>query len=220
MKNIILSPSILSANFSNLQEDVHVLEKSGAHWLHIDVMDGHFVPNITMGPFIVSHCKKITDLPLDVHLMIEKPELHIASFAKAGASWLTIHIESNPNVYRTLQTIRDMGVHPGIAVNPGTPIKHIENVLEVVDMVLVMTVNPGFSGQAHIATMVNKVRQAQQMIATIARPIRIQVDGGISKETLSPILEAGADTIVAASAIFSHPDGISAGVEAIRSCWQ
>lgn len=217
-KPIIISPSILSADFSILHQELSSIEKAGADWVHIDVMDGHFVPNITMGPFIVEHCKKMCSLPLDVHLMIEKPENHIASFAAAGASWLTIHIENNPNVYRTLQTIRELGVHPAIAINPGTPAHAIQNVIELVDMVLVMTVNPGFSGQKHIPGLQQKVNEVRSFCQNIARSIYVQVDGGITKETLPAMAAAGADSFVAATAIFKHPGGIAAGIAELRSC--
>ena len=217
-KPIIISPSILSANFANLQQELAAIEKAGADWVHIDVMDGHFVPNITMGPFIVEHCKKLCSLPLDVHLMIEKPENHIASFAAAGASWLTIHVEGNPNVYRTLQTIRELGVHPSIAVNPGTPANTIQNVIELVDMVLVMTVNPGFSGQKHIPGMRQKVGEVRALCSNLERHVYIQVDGGITSETLPAMAQAGADSFVAATSIFKHPAGISAGIQELRNC--
>ena len=218
MQNFVLAPSILSADFGHLSDQLTQIKQHGADWIHIDVMDGHFVPNISMGPFIVNHCKKNSDLPLDVHLMIENPEKHIEAFAKAGASWLTIHIENNPNIYRTLQTIKEFGVHPAVALNPGTPVSHLDSILNIVDMVLIMTVNPGFSGQAHIASMASKVSE----IATIAKkrelPLRIEVDGGITAKTLPPMLTAGADTIVAATAIFGHPIGIPIGIKELRDC--
>mgnify|MGYP006294113433 CR=1 FL=1 len=214
--DIIISPSILSADFLRLEHELDRVEKNGADWIHIDVMDGHFVPNITMGPFIVKHCKGKSKLPLDVHLMIEKPENHIHSFIKAGANYLTIHIEGNPNIYRTLQEIRDLGAHPGIALNPGTPVSAIENVLDAVDLVLVMTVNPGFSGQKHMPAMADKVKQIAAMIAKNRLSTIIEVDGGISKDTLPPIHHAGANAFVAATAIFKHPEGVAAGIQALR----
>lgn len=217
MSDLIISSSILSANFAHLEQDLVSAKQSGVDWIHADVMDGQFVPNISMGPFVIEHCKKIIDMPVDAHLMIVEPEKHIKAFAKAGADRLTIHIEGNPNVYRTLQEIRDLGVVPGIALNPGTPASAIENVLDLVDMVLVMTVNPGFSGQKFIPTMIDKVAQVNRMIQQSGRSISIQVDGGIGAETLPPIYEAGANIVVAATAIFKHPDGIAAGVQAIRN---
>lgn len=215
-KNIIISPSILSADFSNLGKVLATIEEHNADWIHVDVMDGHFVPNITMGPFIVKHCSQLSRLPLDVHLMIEKPENHIQAFIESGANIVTIHIENNPNVYRTLQQIRSLGSKSGIAINPGTPASAIENVLEVVDMVLVMTVNPGFSGQKHIASMADKVNQVAKMIAKYDHEIIIEVDGGINGENLSPIYKAGATAFVAATSIFKHPEGIQAGIQDLR----
>ena len=217
MKPLQISPSILSCDFGNLKEQLESIEKFGADLIHIDVMDGHFVPNITMGPFVVSHCNRISSLPLDVHLMIEKPENHIASFAKAGADWLTLHIEGNPNIYRTLQEVRVLGVHPGIALNPGTPASTIENVLDLVDMVLVMTVNPGFSGQKHISTMEDKVKTISKMIHASGKDILIEVDGGITKETLPAMRNAGASVFVAATSIFKHPNGIEAGITELKT---
>jgi ribulose-phosphate 3-epimerase len=217
MKPLQISPSILSCDFGNLQGQLESIERFGADLIHIDVMDGHFVPNITMGPFVVSHCNRISSLPLDVHLMIEKPENHIASFAKAGADWLTLHIEGNPNIYRTLQEVRDLGVHPGIALNPGTPASTIENVLDLVDMVLIMTVNPGFSGQKHISTMEDKVKTISKMIHASGKDILIEVDGGITKETLPAMRNAGASVFVAATSIFKHPNGIEASITELKT---
>ena len=216
MKKIKLSPSILSCDFRNLEDQLITIQNFGADMIHIDVMDGHFVPNITMGPFIVNHCKSISTLPLDVHLMIESPENHIDSFAKAGADWITIHVEGNPNVYRTLQEIKSMGIHPGIALNPGTPASSIVNLLEVIDMVLVMTVNPGFSGQNHITSMETKVKEISEMILNSGRNIEIQVDGGITHETLPAMFKAGARVFVAATSIFKHPEGIESGIALLR----
>ena len=214
--NIIISPSILSADFAHLADQLAAIEQHGADWIHIDVMDGHFVPNITMGPFIVKHCKRLSKLPLDVHLMIEKPENHIKAFIEAGANRVSIHIEGNPNVYRTLQEIRELGAKPGIVISPGTPTSAIASVLEVTDMVLVMTVNPGFSGQNHMPTMAKKVKMVTEMIRQSGRDIIIEVDGGITAETLPPIFKAGATAFVAATAIFKHPQGIEAGIQALR----
>lgn len=217
MKNIKLSPSILSCDFRNLEDQLLSIQRFGADMIHVDVMDGRFVPNITMGPFIVDHCKKISSLPLDVHLMIQSPENHIEAFAKAGADWITVHVEGNPNVYRTLQEIKAMGIHPGIALNPGTPASSIVNLLELADIVLVMTVNPGFSGQKHIASMQTKVKEISEMINASGRDIEIQVDGGITSETLPAMYLAGARVFVAATAIFKHPQGIESGISLLRS---
>jgi ribulose-phosphate 3-epimerase len=213
---MIISPSILSADFGNLQSQLEQIELGGADWIHVDVMDGHFVPNITMGPFIVSHCQRLSTLPLDVHLMIEKPENHIDAFIDAGASWLTIHIENNPNVHRTLQAIRARGVHPGIAINPGTPAHAIESILDQIDMVLVMTVNPGFSGQSHMAGLAAKVRQVLDMVETARTETIIQVDGGITADTLPAMFSAGARAFVAATAIFKNDTGIIPAIQSLR----
>jgi ribulose-phosphate 3-epimerase len=216
MNEIILSASILSADFSRLGDQIRTAEQAGVDWIHIDVMDGHFVPNLTMGPFIVEHCRKITSLPLDVHLMVIKPEKFIHDFASAGASSLTVHIEGNPNIHRTLQEIRDLGCKAGIALNPGTPTLNINSVLSLVDMVLVMAVNPGYSGQKHLPETSSRVQQVTGMLKVIQSPAQIQVDGGITSENLNQIYIAGARVIVAATSIFKFPHGIQAGVRSLR----
>ena len=216
IKEIIISSSILSADFSHLADQIHAAEEGGVNWIHIDVMDGRFVPNITMGPFIVETVRRITRLPLDVHLMIEQPELHIESFARAGASNLSIHIENTPHIYRTIEHVKDLGCKAGIVLNPGTPAGRIAEVLPIVDYVLVMTVNPGYSGQEFIPDMVKKVAQVQKMIEDLGTPTQIEVDGGISADTLPLVYAAGARLIVSATAIFKHPEGISAGITALR----
>ncbi len=217
MNKIILSSSILSADFAHLEDQINQAEISGVDWIHIDVMDGHFVPNLTMGPFIVETCRRITQLPLDVHLMVENPESLVEAFVKAGATNLTIHIENNPNVLRTLQYIRELGVQPAIAINPGTPITAIESILPHVDMVLVMTVNPGFSGQKFIPQTVDKIIALKDISDSKKYSFRIEVDGGITTENIHFCASAGANTFVAATAIFKHPQGISAGIQALRS---
>jgi ribulose-phosphate 3-epimerase len=213
---IVLSSSILSADFSKLAEQIHTAEEAGVDWIHIDVMDGHFVPNITMGPFIVETCRKITQLPLDVHLMIENPERHVDSFASAGANRLSIHVENNPNLYRTLQYVRHLGCAPAVVVNPGTPASAVSSVLELVDMVLVMTVNPGFSGQEYLPSQAAKVAEIHQMLSERRLSAQIQVDGGITEKTIAGPYRAGARVFVAATAIFKYPAGISAGIFALR----
>jgi len=213
---MILSASILSANFSNLEDQIRQVEQAGVDWVHIDVMDGHFVPNITMGPFIVETCKRLTNLPLDVHLMIEAPERQIESFINAGADFISVHIEGNPNIHRTLQQINAAGVHAGIALNPGTPAASIQTVLPFVDFILAMTVNPGFSGQKFIPQVAGKIYEIRKMADELNPTIKIQVDGGITSETLPVVKNAGAEIIVAATAIFKHNGGIAAGVQALR----
>lgn len=216
MNDLIVSASILSADFSKLGEQISDLENSSVDWVHIDVMDGHFVPNITMGPFIVEHCRKITQLPLDVHLMIEKPENFVDAFIYAGANYLCVHYEGNPLIQRTLHHIRNLGAHPGIAITPSTPVCLLETILTDIDYVLIMTVNPGFSGQAFQEKSAEKITALQKMIQAKNLPVRIQVDGGINAKTLPVVFQAGASIAVAATAIFGYPEGISKGVEALR----
>lgn len=213
MSKSILSASILSADFSKLGNEISQCESAGCDWIHIDVMDGHFVPNITIGPFIVETCHRISKLPLDVHLMIDNAEDYVESFINAGASNITVHIERDQNILRTLQRIRSLGAHPGVAINPGTAPSSIESVLPFLDMVLVMTVNPGFSGQKFIPEMVEKIAAVKTMINAQNHAIRLEVDGGITGETIPLCFNAGADTYVAATAIFKNTGGIKAGVE-------
>ncbi|HWQ03930.1 MAG TPA: ribulose-phosphate 3-epimerase [Longilinea sp.] len=216
MNTPIISASILAANFAHLEADIHQAEKAGVDWIHVDVMDGHFVPNISMGPLIVETCRNITSLPLDVHLMIENPDQYLETFAAAGANRISVHIEGNPNVHRTLQKIRSLNCLPGIVLNPGTPASTLHEVLRMVDLILVMTVNPGYGGQAFLPEMVEKIKDLQQMISNqLTRPF-IQVDGGISPRTLPITYAAGARVFVAGNSIFKHGDGISAAVKALK----
>ena len=207
---IKIAPSILAANFSKLAEEVKEVEKAGAELIHIDVMDGHFVPNITMGPIVVEALRPVTDLPLDVHLMIENPDLYIESFAKAGADYITVHVEACPHLHRTIQLIRSFGVKPGVVLNPHTPIETIQHVLEDIDMVLFMTVNPGFGGQKFIHSVVPKVQQLSTIIKEKGLKIEIEIDGGINAETIIPCAEAGATIFVAGSAIYRQADRAAA----------
>lgn len=216
MNDIILSSSILSADFTRLEAQIKEAEAGGVDWIHIDVMDGHFVPNLTMGPFIVETCRRITRLPLDVHLMVTNPEDQVEWFAEAGADRLSIQVESTPHVFRLLQKIRELGCSPGIVINPGTPAHSLDEVLPLVDMVLVMTVNPGYSGQRFIPETVEKIARVCQMIQSRSLSTLIQVDGGITSETLPETYRAGARVFVAATAIFKHPDGIAAGIQQLR----
>jgi len=217
MQAITISTSILSADFACLADQIHAVEAAGADWIHIDVMDGSFVPNITMGPFIVETCRRITPLPLDVHLMIDHPERHIEAFAQAGATNLSIHIENTPHAFRTLEQIRALGCKAGIVLNPGTPAAALTGVIPVIDFVLVMTVNPGFSGQKFIPAVVSKIAQVRQLLNQQGSSAPIEVDGGITAETLPQVYSAGARLIVAATAIFKYPAGIAAGIQALRS---
>jgi ribulose-phosphate 3-epimerase len=216
MNKNILSASILSADFSRLGEEIHQSEKSGIDWIHIDVMDGHFVPNITMGPFIVETCKRITALPLDVHLMIDNSDEFAEKFINAGASNVSIHFEKNPKAIETLKKIRSSGAHPGIVINPDTDGSVLGPFLPYVDMILVMTVFPGYSGQEFIPQTISKIKTVREMIDSLKLDIRLEVDGGMNSQTIHQCAQAGADTFVAASAIFKYGEGIDAGVKALR----
>lgn len=203
---IKIAPSILAADFSKLAEEVKEVEAAGAELIHIDVMDGHFVPNITMGAIVVEALRPVTKLPLDVHLMIENPNAYIEQFAKAGADYITVHVEACPHLHRTLQLIKSYGVKSGVVLNPHTPIETILHVLDEIDLVLFMTVNPGFGGQKFIHSVVPKVKQLSDIIRERGLPIEIEIDGGINEETIIPCVEAGATIFVAGSAIYNAPD--------------
>lgn len=200
---IKIAPSILSANFAKLGEEVKEVEAAGAKLIHIDVMDGHFVPNITMGPIVVEALRPITTLPLDVHLMIENPDNYIEQFAKAGADYITVHVEACRHLHRTIQLIRSFGVKPGVVLNPHTPIETIQHVLEDIDLVLFMTVNPGFGGQKFISSVVPKIEALSSIIQERGLSIEIEIDGGINEETIVPCAKAGATIFVAGSAIYN-----------------
>lgn len=217
MNKYLIAPSIVSADYLRLREDIAACESAGADWLHVDVMDGHFVPNITMGPFLVETFKRATRLPLDVHLMIEQPERYLEAFAEAGASHLTVHVETCPHLHRTLQQIKSLGCLAGVTLNPGTPVSAIEPVLHLADLVLVMSVNPGFSGQTFLPKTVAKVAQIRKKLDEIKSPAHLEVDGGIAAETLPKMKDAGANVFVAASAVFGYSEGIQAGIAALRA---
>ena len=201
-----IAPSILSADFSVLGKEIELAEKGGADWIHIDVMDGMFVPNISYGPKIVKTCKKVTGLPLDVHLMIEKPENHIDEFVKSGADYISVHAEACPHLHRVIQQIKDHNVKAGVALNPATPLSFIEWVINDIDFVLIMSVNPGFGGQKFIPESLDKIRELKKIIDEKNLNIEIQVDGGVNKDTLEKVKRAGANIFVAGSAIFNTPD--------------
>ncbi len=200
------APSILSANFSALGEDVRTVEQAGAHLLHVDVMDGHFVPNITIGPVVVQAIRQVTKLPLDVHLMISDPDKYVPAFVDAGADSLTVHVEATIHLDRTLNFIRSHGVGVGVSINPATPLSAVEYALELADILLIMSVNPGFGGQAFIPYIVEKIRKARQTIESRGLRCVIEVDGGIDTDTLPDVVRAGAEILVAGSAIFKSPD--------------
>ncbi|MGY3185359.1 ribulose-phosphate 3-epimerase [Lysinibacillus sp. TE18511] len=207
---IQIAPSILAANFAKLGEEVKEVEKAGAQLIHIDVMDGHFVPNISFGSIVLDAIRPLTDLPLDVHLMIENPDQYIEQFAKAGADYITVHVEACRHLHRTIQLIRSYGVKPGVVLNPHTPIESIQHVLEDIDMVLFMTVNPGFGGQKFIHSVVPKIEALAAIIKERNLDIAIEIDGGINAETIIPCAKAGATIFVAGSAIYSKEDRTAA----------
>lgn len=212
-----IAPSILSADFSKLGEEIKEVERHGADWIHVDVMDGHYVPNITIGPLIVEAIKPHTSLPLDVHLMIEQPERYIGDFVKAGADLVTVHAEACRHLHRTLGMIKELGVKAGVALNPATPLEMLQHVLtKELDLVLLMTVNPGFGGQQFIPGMLEKISALREQLDSLGfQHIEIEVDGGINAETAKLVTEAGANVLVAGSAIFSQADR-AAAIQAIR----
>ncbi|UOR12774.1 ribulose-phosphate 3-epimerase [Halobacillus amylolyticus] len=203
---IKIAPSILAADFANLAAEIKDVEHGGADYIHVDVMDGHFVPNITIGPLIVEAIRPVTSLPLDVHLMIENPDAFIPEFAKAGSDIITVHQETCPHLHRTIQLIKSHGVKAGVVINPATPAETIKPVLQDVDLVLLMTVNPGFGGQSFIKSVVPKISQIAAWREELGAEFEIEIDGGVNKETAKICTEAGADVLVAGSAVFKHED--------------
>ncbi|KAA1191195.1 ribulose-phosphate 3-epimerase [Paenibacillus sp. FSL E2-8871] len=210
---IRIAPSILSADFASLGSEVAEAEVSGGDWIHVDVMDGHFVPNITLGPPIVKAVSLHTKLPLDVHLMIESPERYISDFAAAGASVITVHAEACVHLHRVVHQIKELGLKAGVAINPGTPASAVREVLEDVDMILVMTVNPGFGGQAFIPNTLRKITQIREWANEVNPDLLIEVDGGVSEATAPLVVSAGADVLVAGNAVFGRSDRAAAILE-------
>lgn len=213
---IKIAPSFLTADFSRLGDEVRAAEDAGADYLHLDVMDGRFVPPITFGAVVVAAVRRLTGLPLDVHLMVERPERHLEAFAEAGATLLSVHVETCPHLHRTLQQIRDLGSGPGVSLNPGTPLSAIEEVLGEVELVTVMGVNPGWGGQAFIPATLEKIRRLRTMLDERGLPAEIEVDGGISVDTAPRCVEAGARVLVAGSSVFNDRASVAENMQALR----
>ncbi|MDY0018654.1 MAG: ribulose-phosphate 3-epimerase [Anaerolineae bacterium] len=216
-QRVYIAPSILSADFAYLGEAVHAVEAAGADWVHVDVMDGHFVPNITIGPMVVEAVRRVTRLPLGVHLMIEHPERYVEDFARAGATALFVHPEATLHLHRTLGVIHDLGVQAGVALNPSTSEEVLEYVLPLLDEVLVMTVNPGFGGQSFIRETLPKIRRIRQRLDAAGSAAWLAVDGGIDATTAPWVVAEGANLLVAGSAVFRAPDGVAAGIVRLRT---
>jgi len=202
----LIAPSILSADFARLGDEIKAVEAAGADWIHVDVMDGHFVPNITIGPLIVEAIRPVTSLPIDVHLMIENPDNYIPAFAKAGAAWISVQAEASKHLNRSVQLIRECGAKPGVVLNPTTPLQVLEWIIEDIDYVLILSVNPGFGGQTFIANCLDKIKALRQLIQNKKLKTLIQVDGGVNEKTIADVAAAGADIFVAGSAIFKSSD--------------
>ena len=212
---IKIAPSILSADFSRLGEEVQAIDRAGADYIHVDVMDGHFVPNITIGPLVVDALRKVTDKPLDVHLMIENPDRYIADFASAGADIITIHQEAVAHLHRTVELIKSLGKRAGVSLNPATPVESLDVILDELDLVLIMSVNPGFGGQAFIPSALDKIRALRQRITQRGLAAELQVDGGVKLDNIRDVVVAGADVLVAGSAVF-NTDDYAATITALR----
>ena len=201
-----IAPSILSADFGRLAEEISAVEKAGADWIHIDVMDGHFVPNITIGPSVVSSLRKVTKLPFDVHLMIENPERYVETFARAGSDFITVHVEACSHLHRVVTMIREAGARAGVSLNPATPLAQVEPILPDIDLLLVMSVNPGFGGQSFIGSVLPKIRRAGELVKAVAPNVLLEVDGGVTLDNARSVAEAGAEVLVAGAAVFGSSD--------------
>jgi ribulose-phosphate 3-epimerase len=216
-RHIKIAPSILSADFTQLGQEVAAVQAAGGDYLHVDVMDGHFVPNITLGPLVVKAVRRVTSLPMDVHLMIDAPERYLADFCAAGADGLTVHVENCPHLHRTVHQIKELGCWAGVALNPATPVGALEEILPYIDLVLVMTVNPGFGGQSFIEGTLSKIRRVRAMLDELGSKAALEVDGGIDPGTTPLVVRAGANVLVAGSAIFETSEGIADAVARIRA---
>jgi ribulose-phosphate 3-epimerase len=220
MKKIMIAPSILSADFARLGDEIQAVAKAGADVIHIDVMDGHFVPNITIGPLVVEAVRRVTDLPLDVHLMIKNPDQYLEDFARAGADWITVHVETGFHLHRTIHKIKELGKKAGAVLNPATSLSTLDHILPDLDLVMLMSVNPGFGGQSFIPSTVTKIRRLKELIDEQGLQVGIEVDGGVSPQTIGAVAEAGATIFVAGSAVFREPDYARAiaGLKAACGC--
>lgn len=217
MSRVKIAPSILSADFTRLGEHIAEAEAAGADWIHVDVMDGHFVPNITIGPLIAAAARRSTSLPIDVHLMIQHPERYLADFARAGADYLTVHVEASPHLHRTIQQIRELGVKPGVTLNPATPVDTISEILPYVDLVLVMSVNPGFGGQSYIPSSTGRIARIRTMLDERGLDhVELQVDGGVAPDTAAEVVRAGATCVVAGSAVYNAKAAVDENVRRLR----
>ena len=217
MNQIKISPSILSADFTRLADQVREAEEAGVDYIHVDVMDGHFVPNITIGPLVVKALRPITKLPLDVHLMIENPDFYIEDFSKAGADIITVHQEATPHLHRTIQQIHDLGIKAGVSINPSTSVRTLDEIICDVDLILVMSVNPGFGGQSYIHSCTNKIRKVREMLDDRGVSADLEVDGGVNVDTVNEVISAGANAFVAGSAIFNDKNSVAENVSALRA---
>ena len=216
MNKFLIAPSIIASDFTHLADEISVIESAGADWLHMDIMDGHFVPTITVGPLFVQACKRATKLPIDAHLMISDPDQYLEVFAKAGANNITVHVETCPNLPQTIQKIKSLGCTAGVTLNPATPASALDSVLPLVDLVLVMSVKPGYSGQSFMPEMISKVEEIRNKLNALRSNAYLEVDGGISAETLPLMYKAGANVFVAGSAVFGHPQGAGEGIRVLR----
>ena len=217
MNQIKISPSILSADFTRLADQVREAEEAGVDYIHVDVMDGHFVPNITIGPLVVKALRPVTKLPLDVHLMIDNPEFYIEDFSKAGADIITVHQEATPHLHRTIQQIHDLGIKAGVSINPSTSVRTLDEIICDVDLILVMSVNPGFGGQSYIHSCTNKIRKVREMLDDRGVSADLEVDGGVNVDTVNEVINAGANAFVAGSAIFNDKNSVAENVSALRA---
>jgi ribulose-phosphate 3-epimerase len=213
---IKLAPSILSADFARLGEQIDEVARAGADYIHIDVMDGHFVPNITIGAPVVASIRRVTNLPLDVHLMIEHPERYISDFARAGADIITVHVEASPHLHGTIQAIKELGVKAGVSLNPATPLSTIEEFIALVDLVLIMSVNPGFGGQSFIPEAIPKIADMRRVLEDRGSSAELEVDGGITADNVPDMVKAGADVLVAGNSVFRAPEGIGRAMQILR----